>query len=36
MLAVMILGLEGAITSDMPWSVALPTEARGRDVMVVV
>ena len=36
MLAMMVLGFEGAVTSDMLWRVAFPTETRGGNTMVVM
>ena len=36
MLAVAILGLEGAVTGDVLWGVAFPAEARGGNAMIVV
>ena len=36
MLAATILGLEGSVSGNVPRSVALPAEARGRDAVVVL
>ena len=34
--AVAILGLEGAVTGDVLWGIALPAESRRGDAMIVV
>ena len=36
MLAATILGLKGAVSGNVPGSVAFPAEARGRDAAVVL
>ena len=36
MLAVAILGFEGAVASDVLWGIAFPAESRGGNAMVVM
>ena len=36
MFAVAVLGFKGAVSSDVLWGVAFPTETRGRNAMVVI
>ena len=36
MLAVAILGFEGAVAGDVLWGIAFPAESRGGDAMIVV
>ena len=36
MLAVAILGFEGAVAGDVLWGIALPAESRGGNAMIVV
>ena len=36
MLAVTVLGFEGAVAGNVLWGIAFPTESRGGNAMIVV